>query len=102
MAEVALPVGGRVYPIACRDGEEEHLRALAARVDSKTVEAKAAVGDTGEARLLLLSALLLADELIEADAAKPTATASLPTDDTELERLAVRLEALAHSLEQRG
>jgi cell division protein ZapA len=76
MAEVALSVGGRVYPIACRDGEEAHLQALAARVDAKTGEAKAAVGDTGEARLLLLSALLLADELIET---KSAASATSPT-----------------------
>ena len=33
MANVDVEVGGRRYDVACRDGEEEHLRGLAAIVD---------------------------------------------------------------------
>ncbi|MBA3897918.1 MAG: cell division protein ZapA, partial [Sphingomonadaceae bacterium] len=35
MAEVNLSIGGRDYAIACRDGGEAHLRAIAAHVDRK-------------------------------------------------------------------
>ena len=89
MAAVAIDVGGRQYSINCRDGGEDHLRAVAARVDAKAREAAAAVGHVNEARQLLLAALLLADE----NAASP------PAPDIDLARLADRLEAIADSLE---
>lgn len=105
MAELTLTVAGRNYAIACRDGEEPHLRHLADRVDRKANDARAAVGDTSEPRLLLLAALLLADELHEQEAASPSASSpSPPTLDTasvarltmiadSLEKIATRLEA---------
>ena len=32
MAHVELAIGGRTYSVACREGGQEHLRALALRV----------------------------------------------------------------------
>lgn len=104
MGELALQIGGRTYSIACRDGEEAHLEALAATVDRKTADARLAVGDTSEVRQLLLAALLLADELQEQAKAKsdpapdPTANADLAA----LETLATRIEHVAGRLESRG
>ncbi len=109
MAEVQLEIGGRTYPVSCRDGEEEHLRSIAQLVDSKACEARAAVGTGGEMRQLLLASLLLADELQEArspgagvanSAAAPSSLA--PPDAAEFEGLADRLEALASKLENAG
>ncbi len=66
MAEVTLTIAGHSYTVACRDGEEERLQKLGAMVDSKTIDAQAAVGgNLGEARVLLFAALLLADEADE-------------------------------------
>ena len=95
MAEVMLAIGGRSYSVACRDGGEEHLRGLAARVDAKVEEARAAVGTANEVRQLLFAALLLADEASEAGTpAGDAATASA------LDVLAARIESIADALEQ--
>ena len=99
MAEVELLVGGRHYSIACRDGGEDHLRAIAAHVDRKAAEAKSAVGDVNETRQLLFAALLLADEIAENAGSTPPS----PTDPRiadALAQLANRIEAVADTLER--
>jgi cell division protein ZapA len=63
MPLVNVMVNSRAYTIACDDGEEEHLKALAAEVDVKVQELLGSVGQVGDQRLILMSALLLADEL---------------------------------------
>lgn len=98
MAEVTLSIAGRSYAVSCRDGEEPHLRILAERVDRKATEARAAVGDTSEPRLLLLCALLLADELHEAanesaDEATSAPVAGLAEIADALERIAAKVES---------
>jgi cell division protein ZapA len=62
MPLVNVMVNSRAYTIACDDGEEDHLRALAATVDAKTREVLSSVGQVGDTRLLLMAALLIADE----------------------------------------
>jgi cell division protein ZapA len=62
MPLVNVMVNGRAYTIACDEGEEEHLRQLAAMVDAKAQEVLSSVGQVGDARLLLMAALLIADE----------------------------------------
>ncbi len=100
MAEVDVIIAGRPYRVACRDGEEENLRAAARLVDSKSREAIAGLGTLSEARQLLFAGLLLADQLIDQ---RPEAAAA-PVPDPQLvehaERLAERLESLAGSLEK--
>lgn len=71
MAEVTVSIGGRNYPIRCDDGQEERVRALAARINA---EAKAFEGAAiSEARLLMMSALMIADKLDEAETAAAAA-----------------------------
>ena len=96
MAEVSLSIGGRSYTIACRDGGEDHLRGLAARVHAKVEEARGAVGNANEIRQLLFASLLLADDVAEAGAGAPVADAALPQA---LSALAERVEAIADALE---
>ena len=62
MPLVNVMVNGRSYTIACDEGEEEHLRQLAGVVDAKAQEVLSSVGQVGDARLLLMAALLIADE----------------------------------------
>jgi cell division protein ZapA len=62
MPLVNVMVNSRAYTIACDAGEEEHLRELASHVDSKVKELLGSVGQVGESRLLLMAALLVADE----------------------------------------
>ena len=62
MPLVNVMVNSRAYTIACDDGEENHLRELAEHVDDKVKELLGSVGQVGDQRLLLMAALLIADE----------------------------------------
>ncbi len=63
MAQLTIDVNGRSYAVGCEDGQEAHLRSLAATVDRQVRQVSAEVGPLGETRLLLMAALMLADEL---------------------------------------
>lgn len=63
MAQVTIAVNGRSYVVGCEDGQEERLRRLAATVDAQVRALVGRAGQIGEARLLLIAALSLADDL---------------------------------------
>ena len=65
MAQVAVMVNGRRYEISCDDGQEVHVVRLAEQIDRRVAQLVAAVGQVGDARLLLLASLLLADEIAD-------------------------------------
>lgn len=66
MVTVPIRVGGRDYRIACDDGQEEHLRVLADDVDDRVRSLAFSTGNNlSENMALLMSALTMADELIE-------------------------------------
>ncbi len=101
MAQVDLFIAGRGYQIACREGEEENLKAAARLVDAKSREALSGLGTLSESRQLLFASLLLADQIVE----HQRGIAPAPADPIIAERvaaLAERLEALAVSLENEG
>lgn len=98
MAEVDLIIAGRAYRVACRDGEEDSLRAAARIVDGKSREALAGLGSLSEARQLLFASLLLADQLLEKPGAQTAATGDGGLTE-QAEALATRLEQLADAFE---
>jgi cell division protein ZapA len=63
MGQVVVTVNGRAFPLSCADGEEPRIRRLAQYVDGKVSEFVRMHGQIGEARLILLAALVIADEL---------------------------------------
>jgi cell division protein ZapA len=98
MAQVDLFIAGRSYQIACREGEEENLKAAGRMVDAKSREALSGLGTLSESRQLLFASLLLADQIVE----HQRGVAPAPADPIIVERvaaLAERLESLAVSLE---
>ncbi len=95
MGQVTVEIGGRTYPLSCRDGDEPHLAALAAGIATKADRLTGQLGQMSEARLLLMAALMIADELHEAQ--KGHFGAAPP--DPRLEALVTRAEALAASLQ---
>jgi cell division protein ZapA len=63
MAQVTIRINGYAYTVGCEDGQEAHLEQMAAEIEQRINGIKSIGGQSGEARLLMLAALLLADEL---------------------------------------
>ncbi|MBT3908089.1 MAG: cell division protein ZapA [Rhodospirillaceae bacterium] len=101
MAQVTVDINERSYQIACDDGQEAHLTRLGNYIDNRVQELIAAVGQVGDARLLVMVSLLIADELSDAYAELKVASsgdgASARLDREE--NLSVALEAIAHRIE---
>ena len=103
MALVNVMVNARAYTIACDDGEEEHLRELATKVDSKVREVLETVGQVGDQRLMLMAALLMADEAYEVqqrlEAGRQELGDMAGTQEAMSERLARSEDAAVNALE---
>lgn len=69
MGQVVVKVNGRDFALNCADGQEARIRRLAQYVDAKIGEFIKNLGQIGEARLILLAALVIADELSDANEA---------------------------------
>ncbi|MAP51485.1 MAG: cell division protein ZapA [Rhodospirillaceae bacterium] len=65
MAQVDVSVNGQSYRIACEDGQEDRLVDLATMVDEKVLELVNQIGQVGSNRLLVMAALIIADELVD-------------------------------------
>ena len=65
MAQVDVTVNNQNFLIACEDGQEDRLLDLSKIVDDKVVELAAQVGQLGQTRLLVMAALVIADELVD-------------------------------------
>jgi len=108
MADVRLLIAGREYIVTCKDGEEPRLHTLGAMVDEMAREAGGSSGGLNESRLLLFSALLLADKLHDSkNGSVNGGTTAQANDDpalaqalVALEKLAGRIESLADRLEE--
>ncbi len=68
MGQVAVTIHGHDYQIDCGDGEEERITRLAAYIDERLGELVGSVGDLGDLRLLVMTSLVVADKLFDADA----------------------------------
>ena len=66
MAQVTATIAGRQFRLACEDGQEEHLLALASEVDGRIGELRQRFGEIGDTRLTVMAALMVADEVSEA------------------------------------
>ncbi len=68
MGQVTVQINDRTYTVACGDGEEAHLKELAAYINRHVTDLAREVGQVGETRLLLMASLLVSDELSDARA----------------------------------
>ncbi|RGP37762.1 cell division protein ZapA [Pseudotabrizicola alkalilacus] len=62
MPDVTVSIGGRDFQVACQPGEEHFLRAAAALLDAEAEPLVQQMGRLPEARMLLMSGLMLADK----------------------------------------
>jgi cell division protein ZapA len=65
MAQVTVTIDGKAYRMACDAGQEPHLEMLAARFDQYVGHLKGAFGEIGDNRLLVMSAVMVMDEMQE-------------------------------------
>ncbi len=105
MTQVEIRLDGRVYRIACEDGQEQRLVELAEIVDGHISAIIRQLGHVGHGRLLAMASLLITDELVNLRESADQATADVREEDREqaaetMERLAGRIEALAERLDQ--
>jgi len=66
MAQVNATIAGRQFRLACEDGQEDHLQALANDMDQRIAQLRAKFGEIGDTRLTVMAALMVEDELSEA------------------------------------
>lgn len=66
MGQVTITLNGRSYRLRCGDGEEARLLELADYVAGRLSSLAAEFGRVGDERLLVMTALLIADELFDA------------------------------------
>jgi cell division protein ZapA len=120
MATVSVTIAGRVYRMACAEGEEAHLEELAQEVDAKVTELRGAFGEIGDQRLTVMAAVTFADESSELKARiarleAEVAALKQTTDDAEvqqdgwsrevaraLDEMAGRIEGVTQGLNGRG
>ncbi|MBP2298062.1 cell division protein ZapA [Azospirillum picis] len=101
MAQVDIEVNGRFYRMLCEDGQEGRLRELAAYVDDRLQRLTGGGRSGPEAQMMLMTCLVLADELQEVMAGKGIAPA---VDETavvgQLDAVTKRIEEVAARLER--
>jgi cell division protein ZapA len=66
MGQVSVTLNGRTYRLECGEGEEAHLIELAEYLNTHVETMKYKFGQVGDDRLILMAALMVADELTEA------------------------------------
>ncbi|HEY7991410.1 MAG TPA: cell division protein ZapA [Stellaceae bacterium] len=98
MAQVTIALNGREYSIGCGPGEEARIRDLARAVDTRIRKFGPQAGQTGEARLLVMTLLTMADELSEAKGGGANGHSPDAFADG-IKALAKRVETVADRLE---
>jgi cell division protein ZapA len=105
MAQVTLRINGYAYTLGCKDGEEQHLEAMGEEVGRRIDGVRLAAGPSGEARMLMMAALLMADDIFELrgrlEALEAAAGGQKPDPklSRKLNRMAKRAEEIAEGLE---
>lgn len=63
--QVNVTINGRQFRLACEPGQEGHLRQLAKELDDRITGLRGQFGEIGDARLTIMAALTVADEVTE-------------------------------------
>ena len=65
MANVSIKFNGKEFLLSCEDGQEEHLEELLIQINKKFNDLKNDLGNLGENKLLLITAVKVMDEYYE-------------------------------------
>ena len=67
MSHINVTINGRQYRMACEEGQEVRLLRLAENLESRVEALRGKFGEIGDARLTVMAALTVCDELIDAN-----------------------------------
>ena len=113
MPEILITINNRPYNMSCKEGQQSHIQALAKRIDQHIHSLVNSLGQVGDQRLLLMTALDLADELTRrarsADKGRREEARAMPQQENDinlgkeaykdlveaLNQMSIRLEKLA-------
>ena len=65
MTELEISIGGRVFSVACDNEEQEKVKEAAALINEEADSIQSQLGRLPESKMLLLSALMIADRLVD-------------------------------------
>ena len=68
MTELEISIGGRIFLVACDNEEQEKVKEAAALINEEADSIQSQLGRLPEAKMLLLSALMIADRLVDVEA----------------------------------
>ena len=69
MTELEISIGGRTFSVACDNEEQEKVKEAAALISEEADSIQNQLGRLPEPKMLLLSALMIADRLVEVESA---------------------------------
>lgn len=107
MSDVSITINGRIYEIGCDAGQEGRVAELAAYIDQRLQQISRSGAAYSDAHLMVLTALVLADEMFEAkegarDAKRPATSApqaAIPANKDEDQALAKLLDQITKRIE---
>ena len=103
MGQVSVTFNNQEHHLACQDGGEERLKMLAEYVDQRASGLVDRMGPVGDIRLLLMTAIMIADEMHELNKGElPTnaeSEAEVKRMDMALGKAVLKIEELARNLE---
>ena len=62
---VEITINKQIYKIACDEGQEDHIKNLSLLINDEVEKLVSSLGQVGDARLLLMTCLIIADKLKE-------------------------------------
>ena len=68
MSHINVTINGRQYRMACEEGQETRLLKLAESLETRVTELRGKFGEIGDARLTVMAALTVCDELLDTTA----------------------------------
>ena len=73
MSHINVTINGRQYRMACEEGQEVQLLKLAENLEARVESLRGKFGEIGDARLTVMAALTVCDELLDANQSHPRA-----------------------------
>ena len=67
MTELEISIGGRIFSVACDNEEQEKVKEAAAIINEEADSIQSQLGRLPESKMLLLSALMIADRLVDVE-----------------------------------